>query len=162
MALCPHDCLWCLPACLYLSLPNSPFLPDTTYMFIMAGLSLYQLVVRRCPDTLPTVPQVFLLLALIIVLVVLRVVCEGGLEEGEMTYLPPSLPLSCSLPGVLCHCLVLPTLLHRVPHPLIGCVCGNLLPLAAASARRHAQLVHQHPVFSMEAETQSMLSPIIK
>ena len=47
---------------------------DTTYMFIMAGLGIYQLVARRCPDILPSVSTAFFTLAVIIVLAVIGVV----------------------------------------------------------------------------------------
>lgn len=43
-------------------------------MFIMAGLGIYQVVARRCPDILLSVHKAFLILAAILALVVIGVV----------------------------------------------------------------------------------------
>ena len=56
-----------------LFLPPFPS-PDTTYMFVLAGLGLYKLVENRCPDVVPGVHTLLLVLASIILLVVIGTV----------------------------------------------------------------------------------------
>ena len=96
--------------------------PDTTFMFVLSALGLYQLLVARSPDCRAGMHHITLLLAAIILVVVVGVV-SGSCEPTLHNPTPSS--------GVLGQCSVLCAVLRAVPGGQPAVAAALVLSLAA-------------------------------
>lgn len=102
-----------------------PSSPDTTFMYVLAGLGIYRLLKARNPDITPKMHQTMLSIAVLILLVVIGGV--GCCDWFEATFLTLCIFTAiCSWGGWLayvCH------LLFHLPLGLCDSDCGDLLSL---------------------------------